>query len=591
MLSFHTSRLSDSFWEWILFFFMYYFVQSNYFLYLCSANPQNTFFSLMKHFLFACLLALPALQAFPAGRPYGSSDVLPILDRMIGQRQLYIDRKEADIAHQKELYSVASGMQKFSICSRIYESYNGFNTDSAFHYSQECLRLARQMGDEVLIQRSLIYVSRCMSINCLYESAQQILDDMEGRVFPDNLNLYAKAYTALCFWESEFTTLPEVKERDRENISRFRRLTILTEDSYAWRRQEEAILLADSAPTRALELLMPVLDSLPADDDNVRFLSNSIGSFYGRLGQQDSALYYYAVSALADMEHGVMEHASLREVALILFRRGDVERAYRYMNCCIEDAQFCKARLRTIEMAGDMPVILDAYQLKIARQQTFRTVMLIVLACGLVLLILLLAWSYRSGQRLASARAKALSASEQLKQANLQLQESLRQLEESNQSLRDSNRIRSAYVTQYMKECSDAIEKLGIYHQKLLKTAMQSNYQKLLEAIKSREFVDDSLKSFYQHFDDTFLSLFPQFVEDFNKLLKPDQQFELPQNARLSTELRIFALIRLGITDSEDIAHFLRLSTKTVYNYRATVRNRALASRDLLEEHVMQIGL
>ncbi len=113
----------------------------------------------------------------------------------------------------------------------------------------------------------------------------------------------------------------------------------------------------------------------------------------------------------------------------------------------------------------------------------------------------------------------------------------------------------------------------------------------LFQLVKSTEVIDRTLREFYRHFDETFLSLFPHFVEDFNTLLRPNEQFPLPQQGHLSTELRIFALIRLGITDSEDIAHFLRLSVKTVYNYRTQTRNRALGDRDQLEQQVLLIGL
>ena len=142
-----------------------------------------------------------------------------------------------------------------------------------------------------------------------------------------------------------------------------------------------------------------------------------------------------------------------------------------------------------------------------------------------------------------------------------------------------------------MKECSDTIEKLGLYHKQLLRIALSSNYEALLAAVKSTDFIDENLRTFYAHFDETFLSLFPHFVEDFNLLLRPDAQFPIPSGGKLSTELRIYALIRLGISDSDDIARFLRLSSKTVYNYRAAVRNRATDSRLTLESRVLQIGL
>lgn len=150
-------------------------------------------------------------------------------------------------------------------------------------------------------------------------------------------------------------------------------------------------------------------------------------------------------------------------------------------------------------------------------------------------------------------------------------------------SSHDSNRIRDAYVTRYMTECSDTIEQMNLYHKSLLRLAQSEQIKPLIRTIQQTNPTDNVLRDFYQHFDETFLSLFPHFVEDLNSLLRPEEQFALPQQNRLSTELRIFALIRLGVTNSEDIAHFLRLSTKTVYNYRTQTRNRAIR-RDSLED-------
>lgn len=520
-----------------------------------------------------------------------NESILQQLDINVEQRQQYIDQKENTLKQLKAIYANASGRTKYDICAEIYNTYNGLNTDSAMLYSNMCKQIAERLHDPVLIEQAVIFQSQCFSINCLFERARNILESIRTSVHKENLCAYYKACNSLCVWEAEFTTIPEEQERDWQKTLEYRHLILTVEQEAIWQAQEKALILAETDPREALELLMPVFAELPAENDQIRYLANSLGSFYNRLSLPDSALHYYAISAIADLQHGIMEHASLREVALILYRQGDVKRAYRYMNCCIEDAQLCKARLRTIEMAGDMPVILDAYQAKIHEQQQRLRWNIIGLACAVGLLVILFGFALVARRRQVILKESVTKASEQLKSANEQLKNSLMQLEESNQSLRDSNRIRAAYVTQYMKECSETIEKLGVYHKQLLKTAMNSNYEKLLSAIKSTDFIDENLRDFYSHFDETFLSLFPHFVDDFNRLLKDEERFDLPQNNRLSTELRIFALIRLGITDSEDIARFLHLSTKTVYNYRAAVRNRASGEREQMEEKVKQIGL
>lgn len=142
-----------------------------------------------------------------------------------------------------------------------------------------------------------------------------------------------------------------------------------------------------------------------------------------------------------------------------------------------------------------------------------------------------------------------------------------------------------------MKQFSESIDKIEAYQTMLQKVARTSNYAKLLQTIKDTEMLDREVEDFNLSFDKTFLGLFPTFIEDLNRLLKPEEQLHVPENNRLTTELRIFALVRLGISDSEEIASLLRYSVKTIYNYRTKIRNKAIGDRTLLEEQIKRIGM
>ena len=155
----------------------------------------------------------------------------------------------------------------------------------------------------------------------------------------------------------------------------------------------------------------------------------------------------------------------------------------------------------------------------------------------------------------------------------------------------ESNRIKDTYLANYMSDCSKFIDKLDAYRKSLHQLVMRNNIDKLFSSIRSTEFIENEIELFYKGFDETFLSVFPNFVEEFNKLLTPEGQIIPPAKKRLTTELRIFALIRLGITDSNDIAKFLRYSVKTIYNYRTKVRNTALGNRNELEDKLKEIGI
>lgn len=505
------------------------------------------------------------------------------LDSVVAHRQDYVAIREKRIADYTQYYRIASDEKRYGYAQQLWEEYNGYDNDSAICYAQYAIRLAQQQNDPIDLQRSTICLAQSMAVSGNYQKAFALLEGIEHTLSPELQAAYYRTLSLVYIWQAEFTTFEEDRIQARAHILPLREKIIATETNPVWLAQERALTTMETSPQEALDILRPAIAQLPAQSDYMRYLANSAGSCFQRLywqtgesALQDSALYYFALSAISDMQHGVMEHASLREVALILFKQGDIERAYQYMNCCITDAQHSKARLRTIEMANDMPLILNTYHDKIAEQQQRQTTLIYSLMAALSVLLVLLCVFVVIMRKWHKANA-------QLATRNTQLADSNRQLSVVNSRLYDSNRIRDAYVTRYMTECSDTIEQMNLYHKSLLRLAQSEQIKPLIRTIQQTNPTDNVLRDFYQHFDETFLSLFPHFVEDLNSLLRPEEQFALPQQNRLSTELRIFALIRLGVTNSEDIAHFLRLSTKTVYNYRTQTRNRAIR-RDSLED-------
>ena len=163
-------------------------------------------------------------------------------------------------------------------------------------------------------------------------------------------------------------------------------------------------------------------------------------------------------------------------------------------------------------------------------------------------------------------------------------------LKELNAELSESSRIKEEYIAHYIDRCSLYIEKMDNYRKHLQKIAAKGGAKELYGELRSTETIDAELKEFYAHFDDSFLKLFPTFVEDFNALLRPEARVHLKPGEKLNTELRIFALVRLGIASSTKIASFLRYSVTTIYNYRVKLRNGAEGDRDKFDEAVMRIG-
>ena len=496
------------------------------------------------------------------------------LDTVIANRQVYISAHEEDILTTKNYYYMAEGKTKYHLAQQLWQQYSGFNNDSALIYAREAYRLAQ---NDLQKHQANIHIANSLAVAGNYTAALAILNGIDPDLYPDIANEYYKTLNLTYIWQAEFSTIAEDQASAREHILPLRHLTIATETDSAWLKQEQALTHLPQSPQQALDILFPTYRAQPAKSPYIRYFANTLGSCYQNLywqthdpAMQDSALLYYATSAIADMQQGILEHASLREVALILYQRGDIERAYQYMNCCIQDADQSSARLRTIEMANDMPLILNAYQSQINQQQHQLKLLvytLIAVAAVLALLLIILIiflHRYRKLNLIAQQR-------------NTQLSTLNAQLSTLNMQLTISNRVRDTYVTRYMTECSDIIETMSQYQKNLRRTALSENPKQLLNLVKSNELIDKTLHEFYQHFDESFLSLFPTFIEDLNANLPKEEQFTTTSSTpRLTTEMRVYALIKLGITQSEDIARFLRISVKTVYNYRTQTRNQAI---------------
>ena len=164
------------------------------------------------------------------------------------------------------------------------------------------------------------------------------------------------------------------------------------------------------------------------------------------------------------------------------------------------------------------------------------------------------------------------------------------QLNDTNNQLYEINGIKEYYIAEFFDVCFSYIHKMEKYQNMLYKIAINKYYDELIKKLKSSALIDEELSALYARFDKVFLGLYPTFVSDFNALLKDEEKIILKPDALLNRELRIYALLRWGITDSGKIANFLRCSTSTVYNYRTKMRNKAAVDRDEFEKEIMKIS-
>jgi len=527
---------------------------------------------------------------------FGNNEIdslLKVLDKTVDNYQVYSNQKEVKLNKLKDLLKITStDLQKFEICGQLYDEYRSYKSDSALTYAREKLQIAEKLNNTHDLTNARLNLAAIMGLNGLYKEAMDILSVINISQTPDLKAYYFHIYRTIYGYMADYTVSSQEKTRYNHLTAAYRdSLLVVNPPSSATHVMVKSDqLIVSKQYDEALELLMNYYPTVKADVHTKAIIAYSISSAY--LGKKDRKLekQWLAISAIYDIQSATKEYISLRRLAFLLYEDGDVDRAYKYIRRSLEDALFCNARLRTFEISQMLPIIDKAYQNQTeARQKQLVTSLVSISILSLFLLIAILL-VYRQMRKLSAARKELSIVNEQLNNLNHELSSTNDQLNNTNETLVEANLIKEEYIGRYMDQCSLYIDKLDGYRRLLNKTAAAGKIQDLLTAIKSKQFIEDELELFYTNFDSTFLQLFPTFVEEFNNLLVDHEDTHLKQGELLNTELRIFALIRLGIKDSVKISHFLRYSLSTIYNYRTKLRNKAICPRNEFEDRVMQIG-
>lgn len=514
------------------------------------------------------------------------------IDGIIKNRQTYGAEKEARIADLKKLLvEAASDEQRYGFCGRLFDEYRAYNLDSSFVYAQRKEELAHRLNKLDYLDDSAMNMAEVMGTTGMYKEALELLGKIDKKTLPDYLyGYYYHLYRTIYGLMGDYAVTEKAKKEYYRMTDLYRDslLQINTSDSLG-----HALVMADkyivhARYDEAIDMLMEYYSKPSLDDHAQAMITYTISEGYRLKGDKQGQKHYLALSAIADLKSAVKEYVSLRKLASLVYEAGDIDRAYNYLKCSLEDATLCNARLRTLEISQVFPIIDQAYQLKTKRQQQEMKVSLICISLLSVFLLVAIFFVYKQMKKVAAARREVVDTNTLLQELNEELHDSNSQLKEMNHTLSEANYIKEEYIGRYMDQCSTYLDKMDLYRRSLNKIAAAGRVEELYKAIKSSQFLDEELKEFYANFDVTFLQLFPSFVEEFNALLTEPMQPK--PGEQLNTELRIFALIRLGITDSTKIAQFLRYSVTTIYNYRTRVRNKAVGERDEFEAKVMQIG-
>ena len=542
-----------------------------------------------KLYTFFCFILIPIILS--ASNKIDS--LLNELDKTVDNYQFYSNQKEEQLNKLKELLKYTSAYdQRYQICGKLFDEYKVYKSDSSLTYARKKLEIAEKLNNPRDIIDSQLNLADIMGITGLYKESMDVLSSISIKDLHDLKPYYFYIYRTVYGFMADYTISTQAK-RHYENIINAYRDTLLVinpPSSSTHIMVQSDKLIAEKKYDETLQLLLNYYPKIKSDIHERAIIAYSIALAYHGQKEREQEKIWLTISAINDIKSATKEYISLRNLAFLLYEDGDVDRAYKYMKRSLDDALFCNARLRTYEISKMMPIIDKAYQHQTESRQGLMLKTIIIVSILSILLMIAIFFVYRQMKKVAVARQNLSSTNTQLNELNSELSKINTEIKETNRTLSESNLIKEEYIGRYMDQCSEYIDKLDNYRRSLNKTATSGKVEDLLQAIKSKQFIEDELKEFYTNFDITFLQLFPDFVEEFKKLLVDDEYLQLKQGQLLNTELRIYALIRLGISDSVKISHFLRCSLSTIYNYRTKIRNKAIGQRDEFEERVMLIG-
>lgn len=500
-----------------------------------------------------------------------SQEELDNLDKALSMKDVYDSNK---ITHIDSLRSVLIEFQgdKHARCSMtcdIAKQYEKFMSDSALAYYDKASLLAGELQDTTLMLRSKFGKIKVLGIMGFFKEGVAELDSIEKRGVPAELKgMWLDCGRQLYSYIVVYTMQGNSKHVDNYLLEYANRLNFYREEQIKLLEQgslEYNLFLGehiyDTQPRRAKQLFAEVMANVPMDNNLYARASANMAAIKDNEDNLDEAAYYLALSAISDIKSSVKENTSLQKLAVYLYDKGDINHAYSYISASLSDAVFCNARLRMSEISNIIPLIDGAYKMQLEKKHKlllFTTLVVTLLTLSLVVAVIFV-----------------------LKQ--------MRKLNLIRQSLKEANKIKEEYMGHFLDLCSIYMERLDNFCKVVTRKLTAGQVDDLIKMTKSSKFAEEQHKQFYENFDGVFLHIYPTFIEDFNKLLLPEDRITIKDPGRLTTELRIFAFLRMGVEDSNKIANFLHYSVNTIYAYRNKVKNKAI-DREHFEENIMKIG-
>lgn len=510
----------------------------------------------------AILCAIVLLLGSQCNKTDLPEESLDTLKQVIADREYYLEKKLGQIdSVQQQLHASTDPMAQFASCRRLFEMYYDLQIDKAMQYAERMLELSEGALEPHPEYRkeALLLIARVYAYTGMYKECEELLDneyffteelsdDLKTLYFVARMELY-KGLGDQTIIERELKRYEALVDDSRDS------LMAVTPENSVWHRihLSNKIKVEGDYP-RAMEVLSAAYNQLTTEDRDMAHVAFYMSDLYRLEEDLEQEKRYLIISSIADVKHAVKEYVSLWKLATILYNENDIETAFQFIEISLQDAMYSGAYRWTQYIIRILPNIYASYNAKIIQQKSTISSAFFVIACLLVCSVLLSIYIVRQYRKLDKAKSQLLLLNNELVSTNL---------------------LKETYLSKFIDLCSDYIDKLDEYRGNLKRLLKGGKVEKIEKELESTKYIEKEHRSFLANFDETFLNLYPNFVSEFNNLFPEKEQQKMKPNELLTTELRVFALIRLGITDSAKIAKFLRCSITTIYTYRSKNKNKS----------------
>ena len=529
-------------------------------------------------FISFCLLLL--FFHFDARCLSGRDSLLEALNRAVEASPSYDAQKMSAIrALTVELTDSmeVSLPSRYSIYLLLYNEYKSFNYDSAYAYARKLEAVAYEMNDPSRIIYARIKLSFTLVSSGLFKETFDSLNTLHINGFPDSIraefySLMGRYYYDLGDFDNDSYYTAEYNKKG--SLYMDSALSLYPSNSFQYSYFDGLQHVKAGKIEEAALCFRRIIGRPDLSAHQLALVASTLSDIYIRKGETDTAIDLLIRAAIADIQSSTKETSAMLNLAELLFKKGDVRNASLYIERAMKEAVFYGARQRKIQVGAILPIIEEE---KISAVESQRKVLIEYASVVTLLLIALVSLSiiiFRQVRKLKIAQ-------ETISKAHVRTQE-------INHQLLEANKIKEEYIGYFFNVNSDYFAKVEKFKRSIEQKLEERKFEDirfLAGNINLKKEKDELLKSF----DKVFLNLFPHFVADFNALFKPEDQTHLKDNELLNTDLRIFALIRMGISDNEKIAKILEYSVNTIYTYKTRIKNRSIVHNDEFEQKIMQI--